>query len=219
MNRIAVATFCALIAVVGGVFALARLRSESGGAVASTLMIIEGSTKHLVTKEMADASKAMVERTAPHFEAVAVDGRTYNLGELRRRGPVVLTFAKFGCPCSEAAQPFFNRLHAAYPEAGFFGVIDVEAEKATRWAERFRIDYPLLLDPALQIVRAYEIENSAYVVVVDADGRILNHWPGYSSGMLQELGATLARLSDTAERPIDVVDAPDQEYSGCPFDL
>jgi peroxiredoxin len=219
LNRIAVVSFCLLFVTLGCFYAAARLRPRSGGADAVELTTIEETTKHVVTKEMTEASKVMVDRTAPAFQAAAVDGRTYRLDELRRRGPVVLTFIKAGCPCSEAAQPFFNRLAAAYPDAGFFGVIDVEADKASRWAERFRIAYPLLLDPVCQIVRAYKVENSAYVVVVDADGRILKYWPGYSSGMLQELGSTLAKSTGSAEQAIDVADAPDQEYSGCPFDL
>ena len=45
------------------------------------------------------------------------------------------------------------------------------------------------------------------------------HWPGYSSSMLQELGATLAVLTCLAVRPIDTVDAPVEFYSGCPYDL
>ena len=168
---------------------------------------------------MATASEAMVERVAPPFDAPAADGRRYRLDELSRRGPLVLTFVKDGCPCSEAAQPFFNRLHAAYPEAEMFGVIDVEAEPATRWAGRFHVTYPLLLDPGLGIIRAYNAENSAYVVLVDAQGRIRKHWPGYSAGMLRELGATLAGLIGTTDRPIDVADAPDEAYSGCPFEF
>src|SRR5208337_4269472 len=50
---------------------------------------------------------------------------------------------------------------------------------------KIRVSYPLLLDPNLQLVRAYGVENSAYVVLVDQKGQIMMDWPGYSASMLQ----------------------------------
>ena len=219
MNRLTIFGHAALIAAVGGSYAWVTLRSEWGGADPPGLLIADEPPKHLVTRRMAAASEAMVERIAPPFDTPASDGQRYRLDELCRGGPVVLTFVKDGCPCSESAQRFFNRLHAAYPQAPMFGVIDVEAEQANRWAGRFRVAYPLLLDPGLNIMQNYHAENSAYVVLVDDRGRIRKHWPGYSAGMLRELGATLAGLLGTAERPLDVADAPEEEYSGCPFEF
>ena len=73
--------------------------------------------KHVVTPSMAEASRGMVFRQAPAFTLKATDGAEYSLGELIHEGPLLLTFIKIGCPCSEAAQPFFNRLRAAYPHA------------------------------------------------------------------------------------------------------
>lgn len=219
MSRLTAGVFACLFTALGGLYAWTRLRYEMGGAEAAGLVIVEGPAKHLVTEQMAAESRLMVGRAAPPFEASASDGRRYMLGELCRRGPVVLTFIKDGCPCSEAAQPFFDRLRVAYPGAGFFGVIDRDLEKAKRWAGRFRVAYPLLLDPAYRIVQDYHAENSAYVVLINREGRIRQHWPGYSAGMLRELAASLGELTGTAAQAIDVADAPDELYSGCPYDL
>ena len=219
MNRLATAAFCAAVLFVGSLYARARFHRDSGGPAPGELVVIESTPKHMVTKEMADASRAMVDRPAPPFVASALDGDQVELAERLRRGPVILTFIKAGCPCSEAAQPFFNQLHAAYPGAAFLGVVDVAGGPAQRWAERLRIAYPMLTDPDLKIIRAYGVENSAYVVVIDPRGRIIRHWPGFSTGMLREFGATLAALTGKAEQQLDVSEAPDQEYSGCPFDL
>ena len=161
MNRLTILGYASLIAVVGGFYAWATLRSEWGGAAPPGLVIDDEPPKHLVTRRMAAASAAMIERAAPPFDVPATDGQCHRLDDLCRRGPVVLTFVKDGCPCSWSAQPFFNRLQAAYPEAGIYGVIDAEAEPARRWAGRFRVAYPLLLDPRLEIIRAYNAENSA----------------------------------------------------------
>lgn len=219
MTRLATAGLCAGCVFVGGFYARARLHSEPGGPAPDPLVIIESSPKHMVTEEMADASRAMADRPAPPFVASSWDGGRFELADLLRRGPVVLTFIKDGCPCSEAAQPLFNQLYAAYPSAAFLGVVDVGGGAARRWAERLRISYPMLTDPDLEVVRDYGVENSAYVVVIDLQGRIVKHWPGYSASMLRDLGSTLAALTGTAEQPLNLSEAPDQEYSGCPFDL
>ena len=218
MRQLPVVVFAVLAPSVGLIYAWSRFGEEQGpSSVAS--VIIEGPAKHLVTRKMAEASRGMCGRKAPEFARDASDGKTYALEELTRRGPVILTFIKDGCPCSEAAQPFFNEVRAAYPGATILGVIDVGSVAARRWAARCRVSYPLLLDPGLDLVRAYGVENSAYVILVDPTGRIAAHWPGYSASMLQELGEMLARLSGSEEKPIDLTDAPDELYTGCPYDL
>ena len=200
-------------------YAWFRLSSELGNREEPAIIISEQTTKHLVTPKMAEASRGMVSRQAPAFTLKATDGAEYSLSKLIHDGPLLLTFIKIGCPCSEAAQPYFNRLQAAYPHARILGVIDGGLGPANLWASKIRPSYPLLLDPDLRLVRAYGVENSAYVVLVDQKGQIMMHWPGYSAPMLQELGATLARLTRSAVRPIDTLDAPVEFYSGCPYDL
>ncbi len=209
----------ALSVALGLLYALAVLRNELGGPAGLAPVVIVDSTRHLVTPAMADASREMVERKAPGFHARAADGRAYSLAELRAAGPVLLTFIKQGCPCSESAQPYFNALHAAYPGVSLLGVIDVEGEAAGRWAERHRVTDPMLLDPAGELVRGYGVQNSAYVVLVDSEGRIARHWPGYSAPMLRELGATLAAMTGRAEVPLALDDAPEELYTGCPYDF
>ncbi len=218
MRRIPVMVLAVLAPGVGFLYAWSRFGEEQGPSSVVSV-IIEGPEKHLVTREMAEASRGMCGRKAPEFARDASDGKMYALEELTRRGPVILTFIKDGCPCSEAAQPFFNEVRTAYPGATILGVVDVGPGEARRWAARFRVSYPLLLDPGLDLVWAYGVENSAYVILVDPTGRIAGHWPGYSASMLQELGAMLARLSASEEKPLDLSDAPDELYTGCPYDL
>ncbi len=200
MKKFVVLLYALLFTAVGGLYARARLRHDSTATDPPSRPIIQKTTRHIVTSEMAKASQAMLDRLAPPFNETADDGKTYKLSDLLRSGPVVLTFLKDGCPCSESVQPYFNDLHAAYPRAKFLGVIDSQQEAAADWAIRFRVGYPLLVDPEHKIIRAYQIENSAYVVIIDSLGRIRKHWPGYSSSMLKELGANLAELTLAAER-------------------
>ena len=179
----------------------------------------KGDGSHVVTVPMADASREMVGRAAPAFAKSTTDGEIHRLDALLRRGPVILTFIKQGCPCSEAAQHFFNALHDAYPGTSIRGIIDVDADAAKRWATRFGVTYPLLLDPGEELVRAYGVENSAYVVLIDPRGRIAKHWPGYSQSMLRDLGALMAGMTGSAEKTLDLADAPTEMYTGCPYGL
>ena len=95
-------------AVLGVFIAWARLSFEADLTGGSNLVIVEGPPKHLVTPEMLEATGKMTKQPAPAFLAEATDGKTYRLEDVTSSKPLVLTFIKDGCPCSEAAQPFFN---------------------------------------------------------------------------------------------------------------
>lgn len=217
MKRLPLALLIVASATVGGLYAWARIRSELPTGTPEPL-VIEGPSKHLATPEMATASRAMTGRPAPEFTKPDSDGQTHRLGEMLRGGPVLLTFIKQGCPCSEAAQSFFNELHAAYPKVSMWGVFDQDGGKAEEWAGRFHVAYPLLIDPDGELVRDYGVENSAYVVLIGRQGGIEKHWPGYSESMLRELGSLMARMTDSPERPLALADAPEDLYTGCPYE-
>ncbi len=218
MNRMPIALFALASVILASFYTWVQFYLE---VPASRLdpVIIDGPPRHVATSEMARASRAMIGRPARAFSKPATDGKTHRLDEMLGRGPVVLTFIKAGCPCSEAAQPFFNKLRDAYPGASIRGVINVPTEAAKRWAKKFGVTYPLLLDPREEMVRDYGAENSAYVVLINSRGEIAKHWPGYSESMLRELGALLAGMIGSAEKRLDVADAPAELYTGCPYGL
>ncbi len=208
--------------LLGGSVAWFRVRSEFGAAPTppNATPIVVSATQHRVTHEMAEASSQLAGAPAPDFQVRTVNGQLTGLAELTRHGPCVLTFIKDGCPCSIAAQRYFNRLAEAYGDVAVFaGIIDVEAESASEWAERFGLTYSLLLDPKLELVRSYSAPNSAYVVLISPDQHIVRQWPGFSEPMLTELSTQLARMGGVASRPVDFSLSPKQDYTGCPYDL
>jgi peroxiredoxin len=182
------------------------------------MIIIDNDEKHRVTSPMITTTREMASQLAPDFEAEASDGRTYVLHDVSKNIPVFLVFIKDGCPCSEAAQPFYNQLYHAYGgRVWFFGVIDGDRKLAKRWALANQVSFPILCDPDLKIIHDYKVENSAYVAIVTPAGSIDRMWPGYSQPMLTEVGERLARLSDVPVKPIDVSASPVEPYTGCPF--
>ena len=208
--------FVALAAALGVLFGWVRIRHESGAA--SARAIVNEPEKHLVTTIMLKTAASMASQDAPLVSAPANDGNIYSLDGLVKQGPIALVFIKDGCPCSEAAQPYYNQLCDAYGErVRFFGVIDGDVEVAKRWAIKNRARFPLLCDPSLQIAHHFKAENSAYLALVAKGGKIEECWPGYSGKMLDDACVRLAQLAGIARKTIDVKNAPDEMYTGCPF--
>jgi peroxiredoxin len=185
---------------------------------AGTVVIETVGTSHIATPEMIEETESLAHTPAPSFGTVATDGNTYVLNEISANRPLVLFFIKDGCPCSESAQPFYNQLFEAYgSRIPFFGIIDGDIGVAKRWARNNRVRFPILCDPDLKVVKAYAAKNSAYLAVIAPGGTIEKYWPGYSVSMLREVSLRLAKLAGMPEQPIDVRDAPDRLYSGCPY--
>ena len=173
---------------------------------------------HPVTEAVsAAAAKASRGRATP-VEAMGTDGRWRSPASASERRPLVLFFIQDGCPCSEAAEPHFQRVQAAYGKwASFLGVIDGDTATARGWSERHGTPYPVLADPERRLIAACKAERSAYVMLVARGGSVEALWPGYSAGMLADLGRRLARLTGQAEVPLDTQGAPDEMVSGCSF--
>jgi peroxiredoxin len=175
---------------------------------------------HYVTPEMRRESEAMADRPAPPFSAISDGGRRIDSASIVGRRPVVLGFIQDGCPCSTAAEPFFADLHRAYGDgATFLGVIDGDRKVASRWVAEHRTPFPVLADPDLAIIRAFGARNSAYLALIDPEGRIDGLWPGFSESILLEISGRLAALLVRPEADISAAEAPELPYSGCPFPI
>ena len=202
----------------GLIFAWARTGLQVGRAGGAGLVIIEGPQKHLVTPAMLAATGRMTKQTAPAFQAEATDGKSYRLEDVTRDKPLILAFIKDGCPCSEAAEPYFNRLFSVYKnEVNFLGVINVDASRAKEWAMANRVPFPILVDPEARVIHDYKAESSAYVALVAPGGTIDKLWPGYSAQMLNNTSERLARLSGCEPKQIDTKEAPAELTTGCPY--
>ena len=135
-----------------------------------------------------------------------------------KSGPVVLVFIKDGCPCSVSAEAYFNQLHAAYRgKIRFVGVIDGDPKTARKWGAIQGVPFPIVPDPKLDLMQSYGATNSAYVALIDRAGRIEEFWPGYSVSMLRDLNSKMSKLAHLETESIETPDAPEDLYSGCPF--
>jgi peroxiredoxin len=209
-------------AAVGGLFVWTRLieQTQPTPTASAPLPVIVTDPKHRVTPEMEQASASVVGAAVPDIRLDSSDGVARSLRDLAQtHSPIALVFIKDGCPCSESAQPYYNRLFSAYgSKATFLGVIDRDAAGARAWGQTFRSSFPILADPGLSLMKSLGATNSAFFVLIDHDA-VLRMWPGYSISMIEEASADLARATGLAPQPIDTSDAPENPYSGCPYDL
>ena len=96
-------------------------------------------------------------------------------------------------------------------------MIEGDEKVARRWGSANHVEFPVVADPALEIVKSFGVTNSAFVALIDPDGRIDELWPGYSATMLQDLNRRAAALSGLKVKPFEAGEAPEDLYSGCPF--
>ena len=112
--------------------------------------------------------------TAPDFALRAIGGPNLRLSE-HRGEVVVIAFWSSRCnPCRDTLKEL-NALGANWRTAGLtvIGVnVDDDVQKAREFAGSLTVAFPLLLDPAKQVARAFRIQALPYVVVVDRDGRV-----------------------------------------------
>jgi hypothetical protein len=173
---------------------------------------------HPVTPSMKDAAAAASGRRVTSLEAIGSDGQAHSPASESAARPLVLVFIQDGCPCSEAAEPCFRKLHDAYgARAAFLGVVDGDVGVARDWSARHGSPYAILADPDRRIIAACGAERSAYVMLVAPGGSVDALWPGYSASALREIGARIARLAGVEPVPIATEGAPGAMVSGCPF--
>lgn len=119
---------------------------------------------------------------APAFSAAASDGKTYELGDLLKRGPVALImYPGNNTPgCNRQLAAVRDDL-AAFTKRGIqpFGVNPAAVESHARYSAKMKFNFPILSDPDHVIIRAYHamkeddqhVQRSVYVV--GRDGAIV----------------------------------------------
>lgn len=132
---------------------------------------------------------------APHFTLLGTDGREYSLPGHLDGKPAVLVFFKDKCDTCDIAFPYINRLREAYPNGDWiiWAVAQEPADKARAYAERFGIEFPVLIDaPEYDVSTMYDPESTPTLFLVDARGRTVFETYGFVKDDLNELSRRLA---------------------------
>lgn len=119
-------------------------------------------------------NRSLLGHDAPDFALRAIGGPNLRLSE-HRGEVVVLAFWSSRCnPCRDTLKTL-NALSTNWRTAGLtvIGInVDDDVQKAREFAASVNVSFPMLLDPAKQVARAYRIEALPYVVVLDRDARV-----------------------------------------------
>jgi peroxiredoxin len=118
------------------------------------------------------AGPGIVAQRAPNFVLPAAAGDNVRLSEYRGQ-PVVLSFWSSRCGTCAAQLTALDRFYRTYRSSGLIVLavsVEDDPQRAVDYARDHPTSYPLLLDHAKTVSRAYEIERLPTTVLIDRSG-------------------------------------------------
>jgi len=151
------------------------LRWSAGACTGVTVLLgALGLTLAAAAGFAAEPPYALLGQTAPDFALHAVVGDNVRLSE-HRGEVVVLNFWSSRCTSCRTQLAALNRSFATYRSAGLsiYGVgVDDDPVQSRDFARSARVDFALLLDPAKEVSRSYQVDNLPMTVLIDRNGTI-----------------------------------------------
>jgi peroxiredoxin len=146
-------------------------------------------------------------QTAHDFSLKGLDGKSYSLDELRRKGPVVAAFFKSSCPVCQFTFPFLERLHQRYggDNVTFLGVSQDDAKATASFTRDYRVTFPMALDEketGYPASNAYGLTTVPTIFLIDADGTVRVSSTGFVKSDLERIAADLAERRRVAPAPL-----------------
>lgn len=179
--------------------------------------------RHPVTAEMAERVKKLDRKVGKFFKLPDTAGKPTLIGGQGPR-PQFLYFVKKGCPCSFDAEPVMHKLYEHFAgKIDFIEVTDADMKDAKDWVDDFAkqnspIPYPVVSNPKLDVMEAYQAPASVYSTLLDQNGLIVKRWAGYSIDYMKEMNAEISRLLGEPAKEFVPKDAPKNRTSGCSFE-
>jgi peroxiredoxin len=115
---------------------------------------------------------AIIAHAAPDFVLPAAAGTNVRLSEYRGQ-PVVLSFWSSRCSLCAAQLTALDRYYGTYRSSGLIVLavsVEDDPQRALDYAHAHATTYPLLLDQAKGVSRAYGIERLPTTVLIDRSG-------------------------------------------------
>ena len=142
------------------------------------------------------APQADAEGKGPDWSLTALDGSVHTR-DAPPGNATVLFFMATWCGSCRAKAPVLADVLADAEERGVrvysVGFDPSESPEELRaWQERYRHGWPIGVDEELRVARAFGVRSQSSVVVLDADGRVVQHF-GYGQVTDEGLRAALER--------------------------
>jgi len=121
---------------------------------------------------------------APAFTLAALTGQSATLSQYKGQVVMLNFWATWCGPCQQE-MPLLDQMYKKYKMAGFtlIGVsVDKEAAPVKDLMARKPVSFPVLLDPANQVSKAYHVDEMPSSVIIDRKGEIRYIHRGYKPG-------------------------------------
>ena len=138
----------------------------------------------IVVASTAFAAGGDVSGPAPAFTLTTLAGQPSGLNAYKGQVVMVNFWATWCGPCQQE-MPLLDQMYKKYKPAGFtlIGVnVDKEAPAVKQLLERKPVSFPVLLDPANQVSKAYHVDEMPSSVIIDRKGQIRYIHRGYKPG-------------------------------------
>jgi peroxiredoxin len=138
----------------------------------------------LVVALSATAFAADSSGPAPQFTLTAPSGQQGALSQYKGQVVMVNFWATWCGPCQQE-MPLLDQMYKKYKPAGFtlIGVnVDKEAPAVKELLARKPVSFPVLLDPANAVSKAYHVDEMPSSVIIDRKGEIRYVHRGYKPG-------------------------------------
>jgi len=125
------------------------------------------------------ANVSLVGRKAPDFALPAAVGSNVRLSEYRGQA-VIISFWSSRCSVCARQLTLLDRLYSTYRSSGLVVLavsVDDDPLHAEEYARAHAAGFPLLLDTAKAVSRAYAIDSLPATVLIDRGG-IVRYWHG-----------------------------------------
>jgi peroxiredoxin len=121
---------------------------------------------------------------APQFTLTAPSGQQGALSQYKGQVVMVNFWATWCGPCQQE-MPLLDQMYKKYKPAGFtlIGVnVDKDAPAVKELLARKPVSFPVLLDPANAVSKAYHVDEMPSSVIIDRKGEIRYVHRGYKPG-------------------------------------
>jgi len=138
--------------------------------------------------------------TAPDFTGKGVDGKTYQLKELLKNGPVLLDFWTTWCKPCMLEIPHLQKIYEKHGAAGFtlLGIACDDQKSASKIKPTIQsrgFKFPIVTDTDKRIAGLYNnVRNYPTTILIAPDGKIVKIAQGYNPGDEKELEAKILAL-------------------------
>jgi peroxiredoxin len=135
----------------------------------------------------------------------AAESTEHSLSAALERGPALIGIYKSSCEASKTMFRMLEQIRQAYPSEDFsvWGVAQDSPNVTRSFIRRVGVSFPILVEgDEYPISRAYGIEATPTVFLIDTSGNVVWQAMGFQKAAVEELSGKIADLLGTDEEDV-----------------